>query len=142
MFLRRPAPPVFPPERIKTVDDLLRKWREVQAGLSTALLLDVREPGEFASCRIAGSFNLPLSQMQAAPALLPDRQAELWLWCNTHNRAPRAGQFLLQAGYENLYVVAGHPDGTPGGVAGWTRRGYPLDCAPLAAGQNASLQPS
>ena len=39
-----------------------------------AVLVDVREPGEFAAKRLAGSVNVPLSRLETEAAKLPKRR--------------------------------------------------------------------
>ena len=53
----------------------------VQQFLNTpgAVLLDVRESGEYAQGRIPGSRNLPLSQINRAEQMVPDKTTPLFV---------------------------------------------------------------
>lgn len=92
---------------------------EVQAGLAAGriLLVDVREPGEFASERIAGAMNIPLSMFD--PRALPDAGAKtIVLQCAGGKRSAMAVDRCLQAGQ----VIDVH---LAGGLAAWKAAGLP-----------------
>lgn len=77
------------------------------------LLLDVREPDEFAAYRIDGSTLVP---MRTLPARLHelDRRADIVMVCRSGTRSHHAGLFLKQNGFERIYNLAG-------GVIAWSR---------------------
>jgi rhodanese-related sulfurtransferase len=77
------------------------------------LLIDVREPWEFATCKIAGSQSLP---MRAVPARYMElgRDAEIVMICHHGARSFQAGLFLEQQGFANVINLQG-------GVAAWAR---------------------
>jgi rhodanese-related sulfurtransferase len=77
------------------------------------LLVDVREPEEFAHYRIEGSTLIP---MRAIPARLHelDRRADVVMICRSGARSYHAGMFLRQNGFERVYNLAG-------GVVAWSR---------------------
>ena len=60
-----------------------------------ALLVDVREPDEFADGHIPNAINLPLSQMRDRYAELPTNP-EIWTCCGVGQRAYFATRFLMQ----------------------------------------------
>ena len=69
-----------------------------QLGRTEALLVDVREPEEFAADHVAGAVNLPLSRLRDRYVELPaDR--DIWLVCGVGQRAYYATRFLAQHGY-------------------------------------------
>jgi len=71
-----------------------------------ALLVDVREPQEFALEHIAGATSLPLSAF--APSRLPETGGKrLLLMCASGIRCGLAAQALLGAGHASLYRLAG-----------------------------------
>jgi rhodanese-related sulfurtransferase len=80
-------------------------WRDV--GTTEALLLDVREPDEFARGHVAGAVNLPLSQLRARWNELP-RQREIWISCGVGQRAYFATRFLRQHGYRARNLSGGY----------------------------------
>jgi rhodanese-related sulfurtransferase len=77
------------------------------------LLVDVREPEEFAHYRIEGSKLIP---MRAIPARLHelDRRADVVMICRSGARSYHAGMFLRQNGFERVYNLSG-------GVIAWSR---------------------
>lgn len=80
-----------------------------------AVLVDVREPQEFALEHIAGAMSLPLSNF--APCRLPDtKNKRLLLMCASGIRCGLAAQALLGAGHPTLYRLAG-------GIMAWKASG-------------------
>jgi len=74
-----------------------------------ALLLDVREPSEVATCQVAGSRPIPMRQIPENTAELPhDRQ--ILVLCHHGGRSQRVTQFLRANGFDNATNVAGGID--------------------------------
>ena len=71
------------------------------------LLLDVREPDEYARGHIANAVNLPLSQLRTRHAELPTDR-EIWTYCGVGQRAYFASRFLAQRGYQTRNLSGGH----------------------------------
>jgi rhodanese-related sulfurtransferase len=71
------------------------------------LLVDVREPEEFAAGHIPGAVNVPLSQMRQRIAELP-RDREIWVSCGVGQRAYYATRFLAQNGFRPLNLSGGY----------------------------------
>lgn len=90
----------------------LSEWLK-DAGRPDPLLLDVREPDEFAAYRIEGSTLIP---MRTIPARLHelDRRADIVMVCRSGARSYHAGMFLKQNGFERVYNLAG-------GVIAWAQ---------------------
>ena len=90
----------------------LSEWLK-DAGRPDPLLLDVREPDEFAAYRIEGSMLMP---MRTIPARLHelDRRADVVMVCRSGARSYHAGMFLKQNGFERVYNLAG-------GVIAWAQ---------------------
>ena len=83
-----------------------------------AILLDVREPVEYAAGHVPGAVNLPTSRPRRSPrraAARSPRAADL----PGGYRSLRAAQFLKQMGFEQVASVAG-------GTAAWAEAGKPL----------------
>jgi len=78
-------------------------------GLATtaALLVDVREPDEFAAGHIPGAVNLPLPELRNRIDELP-RDRELWLCCGVGQRAYYACRFLMQRGHQVRHLSGGY----------------------------------
>ena len=68
------------------------------------IVIDVREPYEFASGHVDGSLNMPLSQIMDGSAdmeALP-KTAEIVLYCNSGNRSGIALKALQAAGFTHV----------------------------------------
>lgn len=64
------------------------------------LLVDVRSRPEFDSGHVEGALHLSLERLvQDAPAVLPDKDARLLLYCLSGARSGMALQWLRQMGY-------------------------------------------
>jgi rhodanese-related sulfurtransferase len=106
-------------DRIKTPDDLYRKWQEVQAGRSNAVLIDLRTEAEFASGHIKDSNNVDSGHAYTMPDRWPDPETEMWVYCRTTHRATYFVGTLYKYGYKNVYLVEK-------GIVGWAEKAYPL----------------
>jgi rhodanese-related sulfurtransferase len=80
-------------------------WRGIER--TDALLLDVREPDEFADGHIPQAINLPLSQMRSRYTELP-RDRDVWICCGVGQRAYYATRFLAQHGYRPRHLSGGY----------------------------------
>jgi NADPH-dependent 2,4-dienoyl-CoA reductase/sulfur reductase-like enzyme/rhodanese-related sulfurtransferase len=80
-------------------------WLELDQ--TDALLVDVREPAEFADGHIPNAINLPLSQMRDRYAELPTNR-EIWTYCLVGQRGYFATRFLAQHGYQSRNLSGGY----------------------------------
>lgn len=80
------------------------------AGETAPLVLDVREPAEYASGHIPGSRSMPLRTLPARLQELP-RDRAIVVVCLSGGRSAQASRILLQAGYDALDM--------PGGMMAW-----------------------
>jgi rhodanese-related sulfurtransferase len=83
-----------------------------------ALLLDVREPVEYAQGHVPGAVNLPQAELADRVEELP-RDRPLFVICQGGYRSLRAAQFLKQMGFVQVFSVAG-------GTAAWAAADRPL----------------
>ncbi len=75
------------------------------------LLLDVREPDEFAKARIPDTTLLPLGQLEARLGELADwKDGRVVVHCHHGGRSARACQLLARAGFTNVANLAGGID--------------------------------
>ena len=75
----------------------LADWSEI--GRTSAALLDVREPDEFARGHLEGAVNLPLSELRHHVGDVP-RGREVWVYCAAGQRAYYAQRLLMQHGLD------------------------------------------
>ncbi len=110
---------LIPKDRIVSVDDLYKKWQEIQEKKSKAVILDIRTYAEFYAGHLLGSDNIDSGVPYIVPKTWPDTNTEIWVFCRTKHRATYFSSFLYRYGYKNVYVV-------DGGIAAWAEKGYPL----------------
>ena len=82
------------------------------------VLLDVRQPDEFAEGHVQGSRLIPLGELEARTAELPDDQP-IYVICRSGNRSKTASQILNKAGKKDVRNVQG-------GILAWVAAGYPV----------------
>lgn len=82
------------------------------------LLIDVREPDEFATQRIAGALLCPLSTLDAR-ALPPDGPRRVVFQCGSGKRSALAAQARLAAGASQVAHLTG-------GIGAWKAAGLPV----------------
>jgi len=92
-------------ENVLNGDMPVADWLELDR--SDALLLDVREPEEFAHGHIPKAINLPLSQLRSRYVELP-KDRGIWVCCAVGQRAYFAARFLTQQGYRSLNLSGGY----------------------------------
>ena len=74
-----------------------------------ALVVDVRNPGEFDSAHLPGAINLPLGDLSAeAPHRLPDKNRVLLLHCLSGARSGIAKGRLTRLGYSNAFNLGSY----------------------------------
>jgi rhodanese-related sulfurtransferase len=92
---------------------------DVQTALDNQeiLLIDVREPEEFAAARIAGAVNMPLSTFD--PAALPPAEGKMIVFqCGSGKRSAAAVAACQTAGQA-------HDAHLGGGLMAWVSQGLP-----------------
>jgi adenylyltransferase/sulfurtransferase len=105
-----PRSPVDETEAVREITP-----REVAARIERGddlMLLDVREPSEWAIARIDGARLIPLASLEDAARSL-DRSREIVVHCHHGMRSAGAAQFLRAQGFERIWNLAG-------GIARWS----------------------
>ncbi len=88
-----------------------------------AVVLDVREPAEFAAGHATGSRNVPLDQLEAKlQSTIKNKSLPVLIMCATGARAQRAVAIAKKLGYEQAQAVAG-------GLKGWKDANLPIEKA-------------
>ncbi len=109
-------------KQVKTID--MEAYRKVVENPGNALIVDVREPNEFAAGHVPGAINIPRGVLEfqiwkqvGFPANL-DLDRNVILQCQSGNRASLAAQSLAELGFTHTTAVvmplddwkqAGHP---------------------------------
>ncbi|MEA3546957.1 MAG: rhodanese-like domain-containing protein [Thermodesulfobacteriota bacterium] len=109
----------IPQGKIVSTDDLFKKWQEVQAGTSKALIIDIRTEAEFDAGHLKDANNVDSGHAYGIPKKWSDPEREMWIFCRTQQRAGYFVSLLYKFGYKNVYLVKG-------GVKEWAEKGYPL----------------
>lgn len=114
---------------LKLVNDAKRRIREVSveetrnrlASNDTIRLIDVREDKEWLAGHAAGAEHLGKGIIERdIEVRVPDKSAQLILYCGGGYRSALAADVLQQMGYTNVYSMAG-------GWKGWKEAGAPIE---------------
>lgn len=90
---------------VLTGDMPVADWQQLDR--TEALLVDVREAGEFVAGHIPNAINVPLSEIRSRYTQFP-RDREIWLYCGVGQRAYYATRFLAQHGYRPRNLSGGY----------------------------------
>ena len=82
-----------------------------------AIVVDVREPGEYVGGHVPGATLVPMGQLPSRVHELP-KDMPVYLVCASGNRSLAMTSVLVRAGYD-AYSVSG-------GTGAWTRAGHPV----------------
>lgn len=79
-----------------------------------AVLLDVRTQEEYRAGHIGGSINVPLDKIDHARGIIKEKDAPVYVYCQSGARSARACMQLKSMGYENTVNI--------GGISSWRGR--------------------
>ena len=122
------APKPHNPAFLALVNDAKKRVREttvdqVKTRLDSGeklLIVDVREDHEWARDHLPGATHLGKGVIERdAEAKLPDKEAEVILYCGGGFRSALAADNLQKMGYINIISM-------DGGIRDWREKGYPL----------------
>ncbi|MFL5679931.1 MAG: rhodanese-like domain-containing protein [Chloroflexota bacterium] len=91
------------------------------------LIVDVREPDEFAAVRVDGVAFVPMSRFADEMAKLP-KDRPLLILCASGSRSSAVTAHLLRNGFTDVANVTG-------GITEWQRAGLPVRRGPIAPGE-------
>lgn len=85
--------------------------KQKMAANPQAVVLDVRTADEYREKHIPQAVLLPLAEVkEKASAVLPDKNAEILVYCRSGNRSRQAGVLLAEMGYASVYDFGGIQD--------------------------------
>jgi rhodanese-related sulfurtransferase len=86
-----------------------------------ALVIDVREPGEYGAGHILGARNLPLARIDSGGAEVAKKKDKpVIVYCDTGSRSAKAAAALRTQGYARVVNLAG-------GLGAWQQAGLPVE---------------
>jgi len=91
---------------------------EFAAARGSALLVDIRDPDEYASGHVPGAVLIPMSQLANRVDEI-DKTLPVFVICASGNRSSAMTDLLRASGFDAVSVA--------GGTAAWTRSGRPLE---------------
>ena len=83
-----------------------------------AVVVDVREPDEWAAGHAPGAVHIPMGDIPARLDELPSTDDSLPVVCRSGGRSERAVQWLVQQGFDVVNVT--------GGMRSWHQAGKPM----------------
>ncbi len=88
--------------QIITAKDAVEKIKQLNG-----LVIDVREPAEFAQKAAKGAINIPRGVLEPQMAQrYPDENIAIFIHCASGARASFAGEQLTRMGYKNVWVIS------------------------------------
>jgi len=87
-----------------------------------ALVIDVRDPGEYGTGHIIGAKNVPLSRIDAAGSEIAAKRKEkpVIVYCDNGSRSTKAASALRSQGFSKVVNLSG-------GLGAWQQAGLPLE---------------
>lgn len=77
-------------------------------GEEGVIVIDVREPAEFAEGHVEGAQLLPLGNIRNGNLeLIPDKDQLILIYCRSGNRSGQAAKILVDEGYTNVMDFGG-----------------------------------
>jgi rhodanese-related sulfurtransferase len=85
-----------------------------------AVVLDVRDPGEYGAGHILGAKNLPPARVASAGEVAKKKDATLILYCGSGDRSGKVAGELRKQGYTKVVNLSG-------GLGAWKQAGLPVE---------------
>ena len=85
-----------------------------------ALVLDVREPGEYGGGHILGAKNAPLSRLGDGGEVAKRKERPVIVYCEGGDRSSKAVAFLRKQGFTRVVNLSG-------GLKAWQQAGLPIE---------------
>ncbi len=90
-------------------------------GGAALLVVDARNPDEFADGHIPGARNVPVTEMPSElDQIASAKNALVVTTCGSSGRGEKAAQVMVESGFEHVAVLRG-------GLAAWRQAGLPIE---------------
>lgn len=126
----KPAAPAGPPQIVKDMVAKAKsaikvvKAEDVKAAIDKkekAIILDVRDPGEYAAGHLPGAINISRGTLEFNVfGKIPDQNAKIYVYCKTAGRSTLATKTLNDLGYKNAVLMDAQ-------FEDWIKAGYPVE---------------
>jgi rhodanese-related sulfurtransferase len=104
-----------------TAEQLIEVKAAAERQARGELLLDIREADDYKEFHAPNTTNIPLGRLALRLAELePYKSKPIMVIDHAEQRAPRAMEVLLKAGFSQVFVVKG-------GMAEWKKAGLPIE---------------
>lgn len=104
-----------------TADQLIDVKAAAERQARGELLLDIREADDYKEFHAPNTTNIPLGRLALRLVELePYKSKPIMVIDHAEQRAPRAMEILLKAGFSQVFVVKG-------GMAEWKKAGLPIE---------------
>jgi rhodanese-related sulfurtransferase len=126
----KPAAPAGPPPVVK---EMVAKAKaaiktvsaaDVKAAIDKkekAVILDVRDPGEYAAGHLPGAINISRGTLEFNVfGKISDQNAKIYVYCKTAGRSTLATKTLNDLGYKNAVLMDAQ-------FEDWIKAGYPVE---------------
>jgi len=86
-----------------------------------AIILDVRDPGEYAAGHLPGAINVSRGTLEwGIWSKVPDKNTKIYVYCKTAGRSALATKTLNDLGYKNAVLMDAQ-------FEDWIKKGYPVE---------------
>ncbi len=85
-----------------------------------AVVVDVRDAGEYGAGHVLGARNVPLKELESNPDIAKRKDKAVIVYCESGQRSAQAIAALRKAGFAQVFNLTG-------GLAAWRQAGLPTE---------------
>ncbi len=91
----------------KTKNDSLITINKMYEIIDNGIIIDVRVKSDYDDGHIKNSINIPLEEIDTIKDIIPNKEEQIFIYCNIGQRSSEAFNYLNTLGYNNIYDVGG-----------------------------------